>query len=101
MVNSSKMPRRNFMQQSALWAAALAGAGSLAPRVAKAARDKELNIFCWEGYNTAPTTGPSTRPRRTAPARPPDGARRLSKIPRPALGAAADAHLARTPRKGS
>ena len=44
MANSSKVSRRNFMQQSALWAAAFAGGGSLLPGVASAAREKELNI---------------------------------------------------------
>ena len=58
MANSSKVSRRNFMQQSALWAAAFAGGGSLAPTVASAARDKELNILCWEGYNSAQVLDP-------------------------------------------
>ncbi|MGH6908306.1 MAG: twin-arginine translocation signal domain-containing protein, partial [Aestuariivirga sp.] len=31
MANSSRISRRNFMQQSALWAAAFAGAGSIKP----------------------------------------------------------------------
>jgi len=58
MANSSKVSRRNFMQQSALWAAAFAGGGSLAPTAASAARDKELNILCWEGYNSAQVLDP-------------------------------------------
>ncbi len=58
MANSSKVSRRNFMQQSALWAAAFAGGGSLLPGVASAARDKELNILCWEGYNSAQVLDP-------------------------------------------
>src|SRR6185295_9183154 len=53
MANSSKISRRNFMQQSALWAAAFAAGGAMAPRLASAAREKELNILCWEGYNSA------------------------------------------------
>jgi spermidine/putrescine transport system substrate-binding protein len=51
------MSRRNFMQQSAAMAAAFAGAGSLAPS-AQAAREKELNILCWEGYNSAQVLDP-------------------------------------------
>jgi spermidine/putrescine transport system substrate-binding protein len=58
MANSSKISRRNFMQQSALWAAAFAGAGTLSPGRAMAAREKELNILCWEGYNSAQVLDP-------------------------------------------
>ncbi|MDP1701984.1 MAG: PotD/PotF family extracellular solute-binding protein [Aestuariivirga sp.] len=58
MANCSKVSRRNFMQQSALWAAAFAGGGALVPGVASAARDKELNILCWEGYNSAQVLDP-------------------------------------------
>ncbi len=58
MANSSKISRRNFMQQSALWAAAFAGVGSIAPSNALAAREKELNILCWEGYNSAQVLDP-------------------------------------------
>ena len=42
--------RRNFLQMTGVWAAA-AAAGTL-PNFAHAARDKELNIYCWEGYNS-------------------------------------------------
>ena len=58
MANSSRVSRRNFMQQSALWAAAFAGAGTLAPGRALAQREKELNILCWEGYNSAQVLDP-------------------------------------------
>ncbi|MFN4142761.1 PotD/PotF family extracellular solute-binding protein [Aestuariivirga sp.] len=58
MANSSRISRRNFMQQSALWAAAFAGAGAFAPGQAQAAREKELNILCWEGYNSAQVLDP-------------------------------------------
>lgn len=58
MANSSRISRRNFMQQSALWAAAFAGAGTLVPGRAHAAREKELNILCWEGYNSAQVLDP-------------------------------------------
>ena len=50
--------RRNFMQQSAAWAAAFA-AGSLGGiGGAFAARETELNILCWEGYNSAQVLDP-------------------------------------------
>lgn len=58
MANSSRISRRNFMQQSALWAAAFAGAGTVMPGAAQAAREKELNILCWEGYNSAEVLDP-------------------------------------------
>lgn len=58
MANSSNISRRNFMQQSALWAAAFAGVGSVMPGAAQAAREKELNILCWEGYNSAQVLDP-------------------------------------------
>ena len=48
---NGKTTRRNFLQQTGLWAAAFAAGGSFAKR-AQAARDKELNIYCWEGYNS-------------------------------------------------
>ncbi|MBL8791501.1 MAG: extracellular solute-binding protein [Rhizobiales bacterium] len=57
MTNVS-LSRRNFMQQSALWAAAFAGAGTLGGTAAQAAREKELNILCWEGYNSAQVLDP-------------------------------------------
>ena len=34
------------------------GAATLAPRRAMAARDDQLNILCWEGYNTDQVLGP-------------------------------------------
>lgn len=55
----SKLSRRNFLQQSSVWAAA-AAAGTL-PSVAHAARDKELNIYCWEGYNSDDVLDPFRR----------------------------------------
>jgi len=58
MANSSKISRRNFMQQSALWAAACSGAGAAISGPAEAAREKELNILCWEGYNSAQVLDP-------------------------------------------
>src|SRR5688572_12664015 len=58
MANSVGISRRNFMQQSALWAAAFAAGASALPRGAAAAREKELNILCWEGYNSAQVLDP-------------------------------------------
>ena len=54
-----QITRRNFMQQSATFAAAFAAGGASAfVRPAHAARDKELNILCWEGYNSAQVLDP-------------------------------------------
>ena len=53
-----KLSRRNFMQQSALWAAAIAAGTSSLSRAGWAAREKELNILCWEGYNSAQVLDP-------------------------------------------
>jgi spermidine/putrescine transport system substrate-binding protein len=58
MANSNKISRRNFMQHSAIWAAAAAGVSSGLSRPAQAAREKELNILCWEGYNSAQVLDP-------------------------------------------
>ncbi|HJT11902.1 MAG TPA: PotD/PotF family extracellular solute-binding protein [Dongiaceae bacterium] len=55
---TSKLSRRNFMQQSALWASAFAAGGTLGLRSALADRSKELNILCWEGYNSAQVLDP-------------------------------------------
>jgi len=52
------MNRRGFMQQSAMFAAALAAGTSGLARQAYAAREKELNILCWEGYNSAEVLDP-------------------------------------------
>jgi len=51
-----RLSRRGFMQRSAMWAAAFS-AGAV-PGVAQAAREKELNILCWEGYNSAQVLDP-------------------------------------------
>lgn len=55
------LSRRNFMQRSAAFAAA-AAAGSAAlgggARWAHAAREHELNVLCWEGYNSAEVLDP-------------------------------------------
>ena len=49
--------RRDFLKGTAVGAAALA-APSLLSRPALAAREKELNILCWEGYNSAEVLDP-------------------------------------------
>lgn len=56
---NNKFSRRNFLQQTGAWAAA-AAVGSV-PRLAHAARDKELNIYCWEGYNSDDVLDPFRR----------------------------------------
>jgi len=56
---NNKISRRNFLQQTGVWAAA-AAAGSF-PNIAHAARDKELNIYCWEGYNSDDVLDPFRR----------------------------------------
>lgn len=55
-----KTTRRNFLQQTGLWAGAFAFGGSFA-RQARAAREKELNIYCWEGYNSDDVLDPFRR----------------------------------------
>ena len=57
-MNSFKQSRRNFMQNSALMAAAFAAGGVAGLRPAFADRSKELNILCWEGYNSAQVLDP-------------------------------------------
>ncbi|MFC3231465.1 PotD/PotF family extracellular solute-binding protein [Marinibaculum pumilum] len=55
-----RISRRTFLQGSSA-AASLAVAAPVllgGPRRALAARDKELNILCWEGYNTDDVLGP-------------------------------------------
>src|SRR5215207_3324247 len=57
-MSHTKLSRRNFMQQSALWAAAIAAGTSGLIGTARAQREKELNILCWEGYNSAQVLDP-------------------------------------------
>jgi len=52
-----KLNRRDFLQMSAASAAALS-APTLFGRSAQAAREKEMNILCWEGYNSAQVLDP-------------------------------------------
>ena len=50
-MKSSMVTRRNFLQRTGIFAAAMAGgSGLIGPAVA--ARDKELNIYGWEGYTS-------------------------------------------------
>ncbi len=57
-MNTFKTSRRNFMQQSTAMAAAFAAGSTLGIRGASAERSKELNILCWEGYNSAHVLDP-------------------------------------------
>ena len=50
--------RRNFMEQSTAMAAAFATGAFGTAGSAFAAREKELNILCWEGYNSAQVLDP-------------------------------------------
>lgn len=50
--------RRKFLEQSALWTAAVAAGASGLTGQAFAQREKELNILCWEGYNSAQVLDP-------------------------------------------
>ncbi|MEE8274000.1 MAG: PotD/PotF family extracellular solute-binding protein [Alphaproteobacteria bacterium] len=52
--------RRDFLRYAGA-TAALVGAGPLLPRSARAAREKELNILCWEGYNSDEVLDPFRR----------------------------------------
>jgi spermidine/putrescine transport system substrate-binding protein len=52
----SSITRRDFLQTSGA-VAAVAATGALS-RQAQAAREKELNILCWEGYNSAQVLDP-------------------------------------------
>jgi len=51
--------RRNFLQTTGAFAAAYA-MGTF-PSLARAAREKELNIYCWEGYNSDDVLDPFRR----------------------------------------
>ncbi|MDQ3558439.1 MAG: PotD/PotF family extracellular solute-binding protein [Pseudomonadota bacterium] len=50
--------RRKFMEQSALWGAAVAAGSAGWAGSAWAQRENELNILCWEGYNSAQVLDP-------------------------------------------
>ena len=59
-MSKNRLSRRNFLQQTSAWAAAAAGIGAM-PKFARAAREKELNIYCWEGYNSDDVLDPFRR----------------------------------------
>jgi spermidine/putrescine transport system substrate-binding protein len=50
--------RRDFLKSSALMAGGLAAGGLAGLSPARADRSKELNILCWEGYNSAQVLDP-------------------------------------------
>lgn len=51
LLQSFSQSRREFLQQSAAIAASIAAASTMST-TAWAARDNEMNIYCWEGYNS-------------------------------------------------
>jgi spermidine/putrescine transport system substrate-binding protein len=53
-----KQTRRDFLRNGAAAAAGLAAAGPLGLGAAHAQRTQELNILCWEGYNSAQVLDP-------------------------------------------
>jgi spermidine/putrescine transport system substrate-binding protein len=55
---NTPLSRRNFMQSSAALAASMAAGTAFSTGAAYAAREKELNILCWEGYNSAQVLDP-------------------------------------------
>ncbi|WP_137388055.1 ABC transporter substrate-binding protein [Rhodoligotrophos defluvii] len=57
-MNDFTQTRRDFLKNSAVATAALAAGGALGMRPAAAARTNELNILCWEGYNSAQVLDP-------------------------------------------
>ena len=52
------MDRRGFLKSSGVMAAALAAGGFMPSLAWAAGRELELNILCWEGYNTENVLGP-------------------------------------------
>lgn len=60
LLQSFSQSRRDFLRQASAISAGIA-ATSLLPRSAQAAREKELNIYCWEGYNSDKVLDPFRR----------------------------------------
>ncbi|MDQ0467488.1 ABC transporter substrate-binding protein [Labrys wisconsinensis] len=60
LLQSFSQSRRDFLGQAAALSAGIAAAG-LMPGAARAARDAEMNIFCWEGYNSDKVLDPFRR----------------------------------------
>ncbi len=56
-MTDNSISRRGFLKQTGSVAAAAAAAGAF-PSLAHAARENELNILCWEGYNSAQVLDP-------------------------------------------
>jgi len=53
-----KQTRRDFLHNTAVMTAGLAAGGLAGLRPAHAQRTQELNILCWEGYNSAEVLDP-------------------------------------------
>lgn len=51
LLQSFGQSRRDFLRTSAMLSASIAASGTLSSR-ALAARENEMNIYCWEGYNS-------------------------------------------------
>ncbi|MDX3929805.1 MAG: PotD/PotF family extracellular solute-binding protein [Shinella sp.] len=60
LLQSFSQSRREFLRQTAALSAGIAAA-SLLPGAARAAREKELTIYCWEGYNSDKVLDPFRR----------------------------------------
>lgn len=54
-----RQSRRNFLKTTGAFAAAYSM--GMMPNFARAAREKELNIYCWEGYNSDDVLDPFRR----------------------------------------
>lgn len=57
-MHSAGLSRRGFLKSAGAVAAVLAAGGFVPSRAWAAGRDEELNILCWEGYNTENVLGP-------------------------------------------
>jgi len=64
--------RRSLLKGMGAGGLAMAGGPFALSRSAFAAREKELNILCWEGYNSAQVLDPSARRPRHGQGREPD-----------------------------
>lgn len=60
LLQSFSQSRRDFLRQASALSAGIAAA-SLLPDAARAARENELNIYCWEGYNSDKVLDPFRR----------------------------------------
>ena len=57
-MSNFKQTRRDFLRNAAATTAGLAAGGVMGLRPANAQRTQELNILCWEGYNSAQVLDP-------------------------------------------